>query len=62
MTRHIELHDGRVAMDVRLREVPELPAPAPKTVKTEGASALSIPVRRRAQVMLSCTELPGRMP
>ncbi len=41
VTRHIELHDGRVAMDVRLREVPELPAPAPKTVKTEGKKGLS---------------------
>lgn len=40
VTRHIELHDGRVTMDARLREVPELPA-VPKTVKTEGKKGLS---------------------
>lgn len=40
VTRHIELHDGRVTMDVQLREVPELPAPAPKTVKAEGKKGL----------------------
>ena len=29
VTRHIELHDGRVTMDTRLRETPALPEPGP---------------------------------
>ena len=41
VTRHIELHDGRVTMDVKLRDVPELPAPAPQKAKGEGKKGLS---------------------
>lgn len=41
VTRHIELHDGRVTMDVRLREAPEPAAPASKTAKGEGKKGLS---------------------
>lgn len=41
VTRHIELHDGRVTMDIKLRDVPEPAAPAPRALKAEGKKGLS---------------------
>lgn len=41
VTRHIELHDGRITMDAQLREVPQLPGAVPEKTGGKGKKGLS---------------------